>query len=147
MWNFNPKLSDHNLIYGILKESVSQYKPRTILFRSMKKLDAKKFNEDISNAPWYVGETYETLDEQYHHWETLVGTIMDEHMPKKRVRVRKTDVLYMTTDWGQAIRNKRKYAQVYAKSRTPEKWENKRGRNIATKERPSKNIGRKTQTR
>ena len=42
----------------------------------------------------------------------------------------------MTTEWKQAIRNKRKYAQIYAKSRTPENWENKRKwRNIATKER------------
>jgi hypothetical protein len=42
----------------------------------------------------------------------------------------------MTTEWKQAIRNKRKYAQIYAKSRTPESWENKRKwRNIATKER------------
>ena len=51
---------------------------------------------------------------------------MDEHMPQKRMTVRETDVPYMTTEWKQAIRNKRKYAQIYAKSRTPENWENKR---------------------
>jgi hypothetical protein len=61
---------------------------------------------------------------------------MDEHMPQKRMIVRETDVPYMTTELKQAIRNKRKYAQIYAKSRTPENWENKRKwRNIATKER------------
>jgi hypothetical protein len=36
---FNPGISIHNLIYGIMEESVNQYKPKTILFRSMKKLD------------------------------------------------------------------------------------------------------------
>ena len=60
-----------------MEESVNQYKPKTILFRSMKKLDAKKldakkFNEDIHNAPWSVGETYDTLDDQYDYWETLL---------------------------------------------------------------------------
>ena len=133
---FNPEISDHNLIYGIMEESVNQCKPKTIVFRSMKKLDVKEFNEEIHNAPWSVGETYDTLNDQYDYWETLLGTIMDEHIPQKRMRVRETDVPYMTTEWKQAIRNKRKYAQIYAKSRTPENWENKRKwRNIATKER------------
>ena len=80
---FNPEISIHNLIYGIMEESVNQYKPKTILFRSMKKLDVKEFNEDIHNAPWSVGETYDTLDDQYDYWETLLATIMDEHATEK----------------------------------------------------------------
>lgn len=82
---FNPEISHHNPKYAILEESANQYKPRTILFRSMKKLDCKKFNEDIINAPWNVGETYDTMDDQFDYWETLLGTSMDEHMPKKRI--------------------------------------------------------------
>jgi hypothetical protein len=49
----------------------------------MKKLDVKEFNEDIHNAPWSVGETYDTLDDQYDYWETLLATIMDEHATEK----------------------------------------------------------------
>ena len=82
---FNPQISDHNLIYGILEESANQYTPRIILYRSMKKLDYKKFNEDIINAPRNVGVTYDTLDDQYDYWETLLRTGLDEHMPKKRM--------------------------------------------------------------
>ena len=85
---FNPEISDHTLIYGILEESANQYTPRIILYRSMKKLDYKKFNEfnKFSHiAPRNVGETYDTLDDQYDYWETLLRTGLDEHMPKKRM--------------------------------------------------------------
>jgi hypothetical protein len=53
---FNPEISDHNLIYGIMEESVNQYKPKTILFRSIKKLDVKKFNEEPM-IPWMINMT------------------------------------------------------------------------------------------
>ena len=42
---------------------------------------------------------------------------MDENMPKKKMRVREIEILYMTTKWMQAIWNKLKYAKIYAKSR------------------------------
>ncbi|PFX12946.1 putative RNA-directed DNA polymerase from transposon BS [Stylophora pistillata] len=42
----------------------------------------------------------------------------------------------MTNEWKRAIKNKRKYAQTYARNRSPETWELKRKwRNIATRER------------
>ena len=53
---FNPQISDHNLVCGILSESVNRYKPKTIVFRSTKNLEVKKFNE----APWIVGESLNT---------------------------------------------------------------------------------------
>ena len=57
-------------------------------------------------------------------------------MPKKKMRVRQKDVPYMTEEWKMAIRNKRKYAQLFAQNRTLENWELKRKwRNLATKER------------
>ena len=34
--SFNPEISDHHLSYGILKQSVSQHRRKTIAFRSLK---------------------------------------------------------------------------------------------------------------
>lgn len=49
---------------------------------------------------------------------------------------RQKDVPYMTEEWKMAIRNKRKFVQLFAQNRTLENWELKRKwRKLATKER------------
>ena len=59
----------------------------------------------------------------------------DAHAPLRKKRVREIDVTYMTLDWKNAIRRKRKYAQLYAKNKTAENYQlKKKYRNLATKE-------------
>ena len=49
-------------------------------------------------------------------------------MPTKKMRFRKTDALYMTSEWRAAIEMKRKYAKQYEKKkkRKKERTEKKR---------------------
>ena len=66
----------------------------------------------------------------------LFDSIADDHVPIKRKRVREKDIPYMTLEWKQAIRNKRKYAILFSNNRTPENFElKKKYRNIVTHER------------
>ena len=41
-------------------------------------------------------------------------------MPTKKMRFRKTDALYMTSEWKAAIEMKRKYAKQYEKKKKNE---------------------------
>ena len=59
---------------------------------------------------------YDSVDEQYDIWKTIFESVLDKHMPKKKMRVRDKDIPYMTEEWKKAIKNKRKYAQVFARS-------------------------------
>ena len=60
----NLEISDHHLVYGIMKERVSQHERKVVTLRSTKTLDVeKKFNEDLSCAPWNIMDTFDTLDE------------------------------------------------------------------------------------
>ena len=62
--------------------------------------------------------------------------MVDTRAPLRKKRVREIDVPYMTLEWKNAIRRKRKYAQLYAKNKTTENYElKKKYRNLATKER------------
>ena len=61
----NPEMSDHHLVYGIMKERVSQYERKVVTFRSTRTLDVEKLNKDLSCAPWNVMDTFDTLDEKY----------------------------------------------------------------------------------
>ena len=61
-------------------------------------------------------------------------SIVDEHLPVKKMRVRPQDFPYMSHEWKNAIRAKRRAARKYEKDQTREDWENKRKlRNEATR--------------
>ena len=47
---------------------------------------------------WNVVEIFDTLDEKYKYWE-LLYYIVQEHMPTKKMRFRKTDRPCMTSEW------------------------------------------------
>ena len=96
-------------------------------------METVQLNEDLANAPWTVGETRNAIVDQYGAWKTIFESELDKYMPKKKMRVRQKDVPHMTEEWQMAIRNKRKYAQLFAQNRTRENWELKRKwRNLAT---------------
>lgn len=104
---FNPEISDHHLIYGIMKDKVFQHQRKVITFRSTKALDVEKFNEDLKAAPWNVMDTFDTLEDKYEYWKSLFNSVVEEHMPTKKMRLRKVDVPYMTPEWRKAIKMKR----------------------------------------
>ncbi|KAL9986821.1 hypothetical protein ACROYT_G001023 [Oculina patagonica] len=131
---YNPEISDHALIYGFIKEKAKPQRGRVIKFRSTKDFDEKQYKDDLSQAPWHVGEIFDTVDEQTGFWVSLLSSIVNKHLPEKKMRVRPQDVLYMSKEWKNAIRAKRRAARKYQREQTKENWENKRKlRNEATR--------------
>ena len=92
----------------------------------MKSLDVELFNEALTNAPWWVMNIFDTMDDKWHYWKALFDSILETHTPMRKMRVRQVDVPYMTMEWKQAIRRKRKYAKKYAINKTNENWELKK---------------------
>jgi len=61
---------------------------------------------------------------------------VNSHAPVKRNRVREQDIPYMTREWKNALKMKRKYVRMFVKDRTVENLELKReDRNLARRER------------
>lgn len=58
-------------------------------------------------------EIFDMVDEKYQNWELLFNYIVEEHMATtcKKMRFRKTDVPYMTSELRAAIKMKRKYGK------------------------------------
>ena len=66
-------------------------------------------------------------------WHNALTEVLDRHMPIKKLRVRKKDAPYITREWKEAIRKKRKYAKRHKKLQTEESDQlRKKWRNIAT---------------
>ncbi|KAK2555269.1 hypothetical protein P5673_023253 [Acropora cervicornis] len=66
--------------------------------------------KELTNAPWQVGEVFNDIDDRVDYWNGLVRYVVDAHAPLRKKRVREIDVPYMTLNWKNAIRRKRKYA-------------------------------------
>ena len=131
-----PSLSDHALIYGILKEKPPRLPSKLITFWSYKNFDCDKFTQDLPEAPWHVGEIFDDLDDQVHYWNTLLTNIIDENLPSKKMKVRAKDVPYMTTNWKNAIRARRKALANYYWDKSNSNWDKLRKcRNEATSQR------------
>ena len=64
----------------------------------MKNFDEQKFKQHLSSAPWHVSEIFEDRDDQIGFFTDLLIDIVDEHVPRKQMRVRDRDVPYMTTE-------------------------------------------------
>lgn len=60
-----PEISDHGLIYGLMKEKVYKHQNKIITCRSTKNLNVKKFNEDLKTAPWHVGEIFGDINDKH----------------------------------------------------------------------------------
>ena len=117
-----------------MESKISKHRKKVITFRSMKSLDVEMFNEELTNAPWWVMNIFDTMEDKWNYWKALFNSILETHTPMRKMRVRQVDVPYMTMEWKQAIRRKRKYAKKYARNKTNENWElKKKWRNEATK--------------
>ena len=129
-------LSDHDLVYGVLKQKINHNKPKVITFRSYKNFDPEHYKQLLSSAPWHVDQLFDDVNDQAYLWNALMNNILDEVAPAKKMRVRGKDVPYMTNQWKSAIRAKRKANDKYLRKKTPENWEFRRkARNEATKQR------------
>ncbi|XP_048586210.1 uncharacterized protein LOC125568304 [Nematostella vectensis] len=90
----------------------------------------------LNVAPWHVGDIFDDVDDKVYFWSSLFQSITEKDAPMKRMKVRDKDVPFMTSEWEQAIRAKRKATSKFLKNKTPENWENKRAaRNEATRQR------------
>ena len=75
--NYYPALGDHTLIFGIVRDDTKLSKPKVISFRSYKNLNGENSRQDLSLAPWRIGEVFEDVDDQ---------VFFLEHINEKHVR-------------------------------------------------------------
>ena len=106
-----------------------------ITFRSYKNFDNEKFTQDLSEAPWHIGEVFDNLEDQVYYWSTLMANITDKNLPLKKMRVRAKDVPYMTENWKNTIRAKRRALATYQNDKSDSNWDELcKWHNVATRQ-------------
>jgi len=115
---YNTALSDHLLIYGLMKETVKRYQNKIITFRNYKNCDMKVYVNKLAAASWHLGDLFDDVDDQEYYWKTLMKDIVDECFLLIKMQVRSEDVPYMTTSWKNVIRPKRRATSKYYKDKS-----------------------------
>ena len=115
----NPHVSDHALVYAILRVFSPKCRSQKICFRSMKNFDVDKFCDDLNYAPFVtVMNSFEDVNDKLFAFESMYTSILDEHAPMKTVRVRGNQVPFMNDEWRKAIRYRNRLWKVFTKDRS-----------------------------
>lgn len=90
MYITDPDISDHHLVYAVMRAACPKWTLRTTIRRNFKRFDSVQYNNDIAYIPFHVANTFEDIDDDvYWAWEKLLTDVLDEHAPlveKKSIR-------------------------------------------------------------
>ena len=117
-------LSDcHDMISCIFRQRVPVTTQKYINYRSFKNLDEDKLKSDLENVPYHVAHVFQDIDDVYWAHEKMVNDIVNEHIPVKQKRQRKTKAPFMNGPLRRAINVKKALYRKFKRCNTSPNWE------------------------
>ena len=107
-------LSDHSMVYCIVKAGVIKTPGKTIEYRSYKRYQKCAFIQDLSQVDWNVVNDEPNVDRAVLMWNEMFLCSANRHAPIKRTRIKGTKLPWMTVQLKDAIQ-KRDYYHRKAK--------------------------------
>jgi len=116
-------LSDfHHMICTATKSHVPKQKAITINYRSYKHFDQAKFIQELSEAPYHVGDIFDDIDDSYSFFHKLTMDIVDKFAPMKTKQIKGKRIPYMNSELRKAINVKNMVKRKYYKCKNNENW-------------------------
>ena len=114
---FDLGLSDHHLIYAVMRSHCPRSCPRTVIKRRFRNFDPELFCNDLSMVPFDVAYIFNDVDDISWAWSTLVAGVLDVRAPITRSTVKREHIPYMTPELLDAIGRRNKLKRLYNKSK------------------------------
>ena len=70
-------ISDHDLIYVVLKLKKGRHKEIHLNIRIFRHYDPNLFRQDVSQVPWSVGDVFDEVDDKLHVFNLLLHDLLD----------------------------------------------------------------------
>ena len=131
---FNPAISDHKLVYVIVKLQRNREKPKIKTVRNYKNIDVKSFKTTLENTPWWVSNVFEDIDDVANSWEVIYKGIVEEFIIERKAKIRTNSLPWITTEIRKLL-NKR--------YRLLKKWQKTKDHETRLKYNESRNLARK----
>ena len=117
-------VSDHSLIYCVLKAGVPKAKRRTIEYRSFKRCDENAFIQELNNVPCHVDDNESNVNDAVLIWNRLFNEVADSHARLKKRRVKGTQAPWMNNKITEAMRDRNYHLRKAQKSNSAYHWGN-----------------------
>ena len=115
----NPHISDHSLVFAILRASPPRSRSQKITFRSLKNFSTESFLTDLNTVPFgTVMSVFDDVNDKLYAFESLFNDVVNKHAPPKQVHLRGNQVPYLTDDWRKAIRHRNHLWKAFTRDRT-----------------------------
>ena len=115
-------ISDHYLVYCILKFGMPKGSPRTIEYGLFKDYSRDAFLNDLNNVPWYLVDNEDNIDGAVLIWNTLFLEVVDSHAPVKWRLVNGINSVWMTSKTSDAMRDRGYHHRKARKSGSTYHW-------------------------
>ena len=116
-------ISDHCLVYAVMRSHCPKLCMKTENKRSFKHFDQDIFSRDVSQIPFHVAYVFEDVDDVAWAWEKMFTDLLDEHAPVKKKLIKREHVPFMTTELLDAVRCRRKLKERYQAAKSPVDWQ------------------------
>ena len=115
-------ISDHDLVYALLRLKQQRPKPTYINIRSFKHYDLNKFHTDVSQAPWSILDTFDDPEDKLYAFDSLFNDILDEHAPVKTIKIRGRANACVTDEIRELMKTRDYWKAKARKSKDPLHW-------------------------
>lgn len=113
-------ISDHDLVYVTLKKQRTP--PTFVTTRSLKNYCSKRFNNDITCAPWSVLETLDDADDKLYAFNFLFNEILVKHVPLKTICLRGQPNPYITDEIHALMATRDDWKRKFKQTKDPLAW-------------------------
>ncbi|KAL9966689.1 hypothetical protein ACROYT_G024801 [Oculina patagonica] len=129
---FDLGLSDHHLIYTVMRTYSPRSSPRTVTARRFKHYDPELFAADVNMVPFHIAHLFDDPEDVSWAWGKLLEGVLDAHAPIKTTKIRREHVPFMTPELLAAIRKRNKLRRRYFATRDSGDLENYKVQRNAT---------------
>lgn len=115
-------ISDHLLIYCVLKSGVQKAPGKSIYCRSYKHYSKEKFLADLRNENWDSSTQLNNVNKAARIWTKTFLNIADKHTPMRQSRVKGNDVPWMFSALRDIINERNRLYREAVKPKGPADW-------------------------
>ncbi|PFX15676.1 Titin [Stylophora pistillata] len=110
---FDVSLSNHSLIYAVLRLQCPRFSPEAVLKRHFKHYDPGLFSADVATVPFHVAGIFDDPEDVCWAWGKLSSDALEVHAPVKRSISKRQHVPFMTAKLLGSIRHRNKLRKLF----------------------------------
>ena len=81
---FDQAISDHKLVYAVIKLQRNKERSKIKTVRNYKNMDIKSFKTTLDTTRWWICNVFEDIDDVVNTWELLYKDVVNEFVTEKR---------------------------------------------------------------